>query len=98
MDWPIERNLKLKIDRAKYYIQQCGQILNKITILLQVILDEIAWNSQFFIIINIDSKQSPNQGYINRYNIRDGRTTGAVEGGAHYGISGYGVSRPGIQN
>ena len=42
MDWPIERNLKLKIDRAKYYIQQCGQILNKITILLQVILDEIA--------------------------------------------------------
>ena len=31
MDWPIERNLKLKIDRAKYYIQQCGQILNKIT-------------------------------------------------------------------
>ena len=48
MDWPIERNLKLKIDRAKYYIQQCGQILNKITILLQVILDEIAW------IININ--------------------------------------------
>ena len=30
MDWPIERNLKQKIDRAKYYIQQCGQTLHKI--------------------------------------------------------------------
>ena len=84
MDWPIERNLKLKIDRAKYYIQQCGQILNKITILLQVILDEIAWNSQFFIgnyKHGLKTKICPNQGYINRCSNQRWQNHGCRGGG-----------------